>query len=205
MLRALPTDMRDRDAAEIEAMFRDGLETAQSRGALASLWFVSAAFWDIARRAPYEHWRRRGRRPHEESTMRSVLADLRFAARSFGRQPGATALIFVTLTLGVAANTAVFAIVDGLFLRPFPFPQPDRLAYVNERAPSWSKGGAACADTSNTTGAATPSGFQTKIDEAPSSVWATRRSGQLRSWCVQVDLFMLSHASGLLVTVAAHR
>ena len=69
--------------------------------------------------------------------MRSVLADLRFAARSFGRQPGATALIFVTLTLGVAANTAVFAIVDGLFLRPFPFPQPDRLAYVNERAPSW--------------------------------------------------------------------
>jgi predicted permease len=137
MLRALPTDMRDRDAAEIEAMFRDGLEAAQSRGALASLWFVSAAFWDIARRAPYEHWRRRGRRPHEESTMRSVLADLRFAARSFGRQPGATALIFVTLTLGVAANTAVFAIVDGLFLRPFPFPQPDRLAYVNERAPSW--------------------------------------------------------------------
>ena len=69
--------------------------------------------------------------------MRSFFADLRFAVRSFSRQPGATALIVLTLTLGVAANTAVFAIVDGLFLRPFPFPQPDRLVYLNERAPTW--------------------------------------------------------------------
>ncbi len=69
--------------------------------------------------------------------MRSFLADLRFAFRSFGRQPGATALIVVTLMLGVAANTAVFAIVDGLFLRPFPFPEPGRLVYLNERAPTW--------------------------------------------------------------------
>jgi predicted permease len=69
--------------------------------------------------------------------MRSFLADLRFAVRSFTRQPGPTALVVLTLALGVAANTAVFAIVDGLFLRPFPFPQADRLAYLNERAPKW--------------------------------------------------------------------
>src|SRR4029079_17599038 len=91
----------------------------------------------MVRRAPYEHWRRRGRRRNEESTMRSFIADLRFAVRSFSRQPGATALIVLTLTLGVAANTAVFAIVDGLFLRPFPFPQADRLLYLHERAPKW--------------------------------------------------------------------
>ena len=69
--------------------------------------------------------------------MRSFIADLRFAVRSFSRQPGATALILMTLGLGIAANTAVFAIVDGLFLRPFPFRAPDRLVYLNERAPSW--------------------------------------------------------------------
>ena len=69
--------------------------------------------------------------------MRSFLADLRFALRSFGRQPAPTALILLTLVLGVAANTAVFAIVDGLFLRPFPFRQPNRLVYLNERAPLW--------------------------------------------------------------------
>ncbi|HEU4628282.1 MAG TPA: ABC transporter permease, partial [Gemmatimonadaceae bacterium] len=64
-------------------------------------------------------------------------ADLRFAARSFGRQKGATAVVLVTLTLAVAANVAVFTLVNALFLRPFPFPQPDRLVYLNEQAPRW--------------------------------------------------------------------
>jgi len=137
LLFLLPADMRDRDAAEIEALFADELSAARSSGLLAQLWFAIASTLDIARRAPYEHWRRRGRRPNEESTMRSFVADLRFAVRSFTRQPGPTALIVLTLALGVAANTAVFAIVDGLFLRPFPFPQAERLVYLNERAPAW--------------------------------------------------------------------
>jgi predicted permease len=137
LLRLLPEDMLDRHHDEIEALFADEVAAARARGVLPYLWFVVAAAWDIVRRAPYEHWRRRSRRTNEESTMRSIIADLRFAVRSFGRQPGATALIVLTLTLGVAANTAVFAIVDGLFLRPFPFPNPDRLVYVNEQAPSW--------------------------------------------------------------------
>jgi putative ABC transport system permease protein len=137
LLHLLPVDMRDRHGGEIEALFADEIAAARARGRLAHARLVIAAAWDIARRAPYEHWRRRGRRPNEDSPMRSFFADLRFATRSFSRQPGPTALILLTLTLGVAANTAVFAIVDGLFLRPFPFPQPDRLVYLNERAPKW--------------------------------------------------------------------
>jgi len=136
-LRVLPADMRERDGAEIEALFAHESEDARASGVPRHLAFVIGAVWDILRRAPYEHWRRRGRRRNEDSTMRSFIADLRFAFRSFGRQPGATALIVLTLTLGVAANTAVFAIVDGLFLRPFPFPEPGRLVYLNERAPTW--------------------------------------------------------------------
>jgi len=136
-LRLLPAEMRGRDGAEIEALFAGESEVARARGVPHHLAVVIGAVWDILRRAPYEHWRRRGRRRNEDSPMRSFLADLRFAFRSFGRQPGATALIVLTLTLGVAANTAVFAIVDGLFLRPFPFPEPGRLVYLNERAPAW--------------------------------------------------------------------
>jgi putative ABC transport system permease protein len=137
MLRVLPEDMRDQDGPDIEAMLLDELAAARSRGVTAQAGVVLSAAWDLTRRAPYEHWRRRGRRANQESAMRSFIADLRFAVRSFSRQPGPTALILLTLALGVAANTAVFAIVDGLFLRPFPFPQPDRLVYLNERAPSW--------------------------------------------------------------------
>jgi hypothetical protein len=105
-LRVLPADMRERDGAEIEALFAHESEDARASGVPRHLAFVIGAVWDILRRAPYEHWRRRGRRRNEDSTMRSFIADLRFAFRSFGRQPGATALIVLTLTLGVAANTA---------------------------------------------------------------------------------------------------
>ena len=69
--------------------------------------------------------------------MHSFLSDLRFALRSFARQPGATALVVVTLGLAVAANTAVFTLLDGLFFRPFPFSEPNRLVYLNEKAPRW--------------------------------------------------------------------
>ena len=137
LMHVLPEDMRDRDGSEIEAMFLDELEAARSGGRSARARLLVAAAWDVARRAPYEHWRRRGRRTNQESAMRSFIADLRFAVRSFSRQPGPTALILMTLGLGIAANTAVFAIVDGLFLRPFPFRAPERLVYLNERAPSW--------------------------------------------------------------------
>src|SRR5262249_37291482 len=90
---------------------------------------------DLILRAPYEHWRRRNR--HRERPMRFVLFDLRFAARTFVRQKGATALVLLTLTLAVAANTAGFALLNRLFLRPFPFREPDRLVYLNEQAPKW--------------------------------------------------------------------
>ena len=69
--------------------------------------------------------------------MQDFWSDLRFAWRTFARQRGATALVLLTLTLAVAANTAVFTLVDSLFLRPLPFAAPDRLVYLNEIAPKW--------------------------------------------------------------------
>lgn len=44
------------------------------------------------------------------------------------------------LSLGIAANVAVFSLVNGLFLRLFPFPDPDRLVSFNETAPKWDLG-----------------------------------------------------------------
>ncbi len=67
----------------------------------------------------------------------SVISDVRFAIRSFARQPGSTALVICTLALAVAANTAVFSLLDAIFLRPFPFPESSRLTYLNEKAPRW--------------------------------------------------------------------
>jgi predicted permease len=59
-----------------------------------------------------------------------MLTDVRLALRSFVKRPGFTIPIVLTLALGIGANTAVFSIVYSLLLKPFPFPEPDRVARV---------------------------------------------------------------------------
>ena len=102
--------------------------------------YLAAAF-DVMARAPYEHWRRRYfhqvQNHRGEQPMHSFYSDLRFAIRSFARQPGATALVIITLALAVGANTAVFALVDAVFFRPLPYPNANRLVNLNETAPKW--------------------------------------------------------------------
>ena len=64
-------------------------------------------------------------------------SDLRYALRALARRKAAAGLVVSLLALGIAANVAVFSLINGLFLRPFPFRAPDRLVYINETAPQW--------------------------------------------------------------------
>jgi predicted permease len=62
--------------------------------------------------------------------MAQILNDLRFAARSLRRNPGFAAIAVMTLALGIGATTAVFSVVNGVLLRPLPYPEPDRVFMV---------------------------------------------------------------------------
>lgn len=64
--------------------------------------------------------------------MHAILRDLRFAFRTLGRSPGYTIVGLLTLVIGIGASTAVFSVVNGILLRPLPFPEPDRLVSVRE-------------------------------------------------------------------------
>jgi hypothetical protein len=65
-----------------------------------------------------------------ERIVDSVGADVRFAGRAMRRNPGFTAIVVLTLALGIGANTALFTIVDAVFLRPLPVRNPDELALM---------------------------------------------------------------------------
>ena len=58
------------------------------------------------------------------------MNDLRYAVRTLGQTPGLTAIIVITLALGIGANTAIFSIVNTLLLDPLPYPAVDRLMAV---------------------------------------------------------------------------
>ncbi len=62
--------------------------------------------------------------------MGVLSQDIRYALRSFLRAPGFTLVALVTLALGIGGTTAIFSIVDGVVLRPLPYPDPDRLLRV---------------------------------------------------------------------------
>lgn len=58
----------------------------------------------------------------------SLLQDVHFGLRMFGNTPGLTAILILTLALGMAANTMVFSVVNGFLLRPLPVPRPDEIS-----------------------------------------------------------------------------
>jgi putative ABC transport system permease protein len=64
--------------------------------------------------------------------MDALRHDLRFALRSFLRNPGFSGVTVLTLALGIGATTAIFSVIYGVLLRPLPYPDSDRIIRVYE-------------------------------------------------------------------------
>ncbi|HSR70006.1 MAG TPA: ADOP family duplicated permease [Acidobacteriota bacterium] len=88
--------------------------------------------------APARGWEKRrpalwaARTKRKRWNMRLLAQDLRFAMRILGRRPAFAALAVLTLTLGIAASTTIFCMVNGVLLRPLPYPEPHRLLFLTE-------------------------------------------------------------------------
>jgi len=68
--------------------------------------------------------------------MDTLLQDIRFGARMLLKHKGFTTVAVIALGLGIGANTAIFSLVNGVLLRPLPFPNAERIVYFEGKNPA---------------------------------------------------------------------
>src|SRR2546426_7592807 len=59
-----------------------------------------------------------------------MMSDLRFAFRKLRQSPAFTSIAVITLALGIGLNTAIFSLINDLFLRGLPFKEPSRVLHL---------------------------------------------------------------------------
>jgi putative ABC transport system permease protein len=134
MVLLYPRAFRETYADDMESLFLDRLRESRAPVARARFWLRTSS--NIALTACAERWaRRRSRLPtrfpkKNGETMSGLLQDARYALRLLRRQPSFAIFVILTLAVGIAANSAVFSVVNGVALRPLPFDESERLVAI---------------------------------------------------------------------------
>src|SRR6266849_2381360 len=142
----------------------------------------------------------RRKREREAPDMEDLVREIRASVRTLAKKPGFTVVVVLTLAVGIASNTAIFSVVNGVLLRALPYRQDDRIVTVWQSVP---KRGVEREETS-------PANFFDWLDESQSfeelgmaEPWGHLFTGDgepeaIRSWVVSPGFFDALGAQALL-------
>jgi putative ABC transport system permease protein len=124
-LRLLMPAVHDRHGHDAIATARQLSAQARAAGLRAWWRYWLAEFSSLVRAAWHE-------RPVRKASFMipNLVRDVRYSVRLLWRTPGVTAIALVTLALGIGANTAIFSIINGVLLKPLPYPDADRIYLI---------------------------------------------------------------------------
>ena len=126
-------DVDDELAFHLEMRVRElverGMPPADARAEAERIFGDMRAIRDacvtIDERRLHRHERREG--------VDDMMRDFKFAARALRKSPGFTLMAVICVALGVCVTTTIFSAVDGILLRPLPYPNADRLVAIYSR------------------------------------------------------------------------
>ncbi len=72
--------------------------------------------------------------------MDTIIKDIRYGVRGLLKHPGFTAIVVITLALGIGASTAIFSVVNSVVLRPLPYRTAERIVAIQEHDPNGKRG-----------------------------------------------------------------
>ncbi|MGH7711113.1 MAG: permease prefix domain 1-containing protein, partial [Gemmatimonadaceae bacterium] len=111
--RRLARELADEMQAHIDLLARDLECEGMSRDDALAAARRQVGNLGVLREASRDYW--------GFPAVDAVLQDMRYAFRGLVRSPGFTATVIITLGLGIGANAAMFAVIDRLMFRPFPY------------------------------------------------------------------------------------
>jgi predicted permease len=155
LLRLYPAAFRKRFSREIEQLVQASRREQPNATFMGALKFTAAIVADLLAGAVREHAtsmhdarRERERErlarihgsperhPTQGDGMGTLSQDIRYAWRTIRKSPGFALVVIISLALGIGANSLIYSVVDGIVLRPFPYPNADRLVAVGVTYPA---------------------------------------------------------------------
>lgn len=142
-------------AAQLEDFYRDAISTGLGDAAADAYACAQITDWQAiardVRRANYAYRQSRldlaanaldatpGMFGGVLQMFAHMLRDVRFALRQLIKAPGFSVVAILTLALGIGSSVAIFSVVNGVLLRPLPYPDPDALVRVHEVIPAYGR------------------------------------------------------------------